>query len=136
MATLKEVRVRRLVAPRFQLRKMRRKNIVPTILITVVGLLVMLLFLLPLGYMITMAFKPEGQLSAQNVPLWPAKPVTFKYNGQDLPLYNVPVDGTIKQWALVKGFREDANFVDPNDLGKGVFAGPSRSGATLRSNTI
>jgi multiple sugar transport system permease protein len=121
MATSKEVRVSRVVAPRFQLRKMRRKNIGPTLLITLVGFLVMLLFLLPLGYMITLAFKPEDQLSAQNAPLWPAKPVTFKYNGQDLPLYNVPIDGTIKQLALVKGFREDANFVDPNDLGKGVF---------------
>lgn len=121
MATSKEVRIKRFAAPRFELRRMKRKNIVPTLLVTLVGLLVMFLFLLPLGYMLTLAFKPENQLSAQNAPLWPAKAVTFKYNGQDLPLYNVPVDGAVKQWALVKGYREDADFVDPQDLGKGVF---------------
>jgi multiple sugar transport system permease protein len=121
MATIKEVRVRRFAAPRFELRKMKRRNILPTILITLIGLLVMLVFLLPLGYMLTLAFKPESQLSAQNAPLWPAKPVTFSYQGQDLPLYNVPTADGVKQWALVKGFREDANFVDPSDLSKGVF---------------
>src|SRR4051794_29692076 len=106
MATSKEVRVSRVgrfVTPRFELRRMRRKNIVPTLLVTLVGLVVMLLFLLPLGYMLTLAFKPESQLSAQNAPLWPAKSVTFNYNGQDLPLYNVPTADGLKQWALVKG---------------------------------
>lgn len=105
---------------RFQ-RGMRRRDILPTILTTGAGILIMLVFLLPLGYMLTVAFKPAAQLSAQNAPLWPAKAVTYKYEGKDLPLYNVPTGEGTKQWALVKGYREDADFVDPNNLSKGVF---------------
>src|SRR4051794_26751756 len=106
---------------RFNIRSLQRRHIVPTIFVTLLGLAVMLLFLLPLGYMIATAFKSEGQLSSQNAPLWPAKITTYNYQGQELPLYNVPTSEGIKQWALVKGFREDANFIDPQHLDKGVF---------------
>jgi multiple sugar transport system permease protein len=90
-------------------------------MVTVVGIVVMLLFLLPLGYMLATAFKPEAQLSAQNAPLYPAKAVTYNYQGKDLPLYNVPTPDGMKQWALVQGFREDSNFIDPEHPEKGVF---------------
>jgi multiple sugar transport system permease protein len=106
---------------RFNVRTLQRRHVVPTIFVTLLGLAVMLLFLLPLGYMIATSFKSESQLSAQNAPLWPAKVVTYNYQGQELPLYNVPTSDGIKQWALVKGFREDANFIDPQHLEKGVF---------------
>lgn len=105
----------------FQLRNMLRRDIGSTLLVTLLGLVVMLVFLMPLGYMLATAFKPESQLSAQNAPLWPAKPVTYNYQGQELPLYNVPLSDGMKQLALVKGFREDANFIDPAHLEKGVF---------------
>jgi multiple sugar transport system permease protein len=106
---------------RFQLRIMLKRDILPTILVTLLGVAVMLVFLLPLGYMLATAFKPESQLSAQNAPLWPAQITTYNYQGQDLPLYNVPINGQTKQLALVKGFREDANFVDPANPSAGVF---------------
>ena len=121
MATSNQVRLNKFARPRFQLRTINRRNLVPNILVTLLGLAVMLIFLLPLGYMLTVAFKSESQLSAQNAPFWPAKAVTFNYQGKDLPLYNVPTSDGLKQWALVQGFREDANFVDPNNLSKGVF---------------
>lgn len=121
MATTNEVRATRFVQSRFNFKKIKRRDILPTLIVTLVGILVMLLFLLPLGYMIATAFKPESQLSAQNAPLYPAKAVTYNYQGKDLPLYNVPTSDGMKQWALVQGFREDSNFIDPDHLDKGVF---------------
>ncbi|MBX3086134.1 MAG: carbohydrate ABC transporter permease [Anaerolineae bacterium] len=97
------------------------RKAVPTILITTLGFVLMLVFLMPLGYMLTTAFKSDDQASAQNAPLWPAKAVTFNYNGQDLPLYEVPTENGIKQWALVKGYREDSDFVDPEHPENGIF---------------
>src|SRR6059058_3936304 len=84
-----------------------------TTLVTLLGLAVMLIFLAPLGYMLATAFKQESQLSAQKAPFWPAKPSTYNYQGKELPLYNVPMSEGTKQYALVKGFREDSDFIDP-----------------------
>src|SRR5512143_321926 len=100
-------------------RRLRRG--VSMTLVTLLGLGFMALFLLPLGYMITTAFKSDTQASAQNAPLWPAKAMTFRYKEQDLPLYNVPTDEGLKQYALVKGYREDSDFVDPAHPEQGVF---------------
>ena len=91
------------------------------LLMTVLGLVVMVMFLLPLGYMLATAFKPAAQLTVPNAPLWPAQPVTYNYQDQELPLYQVPTDAGTKQWALVKGYREDADFIDPEHPEQGVI---------------
>ncbi len=121
MATINQKQAARTVRIKFNTRSLKRRDIAPTVLVTLLGLVLMLLFLLPLGYMLAVAFKSESQLSSQNAPLWPAKITTYSYNNQNLSLYNVPTSDGIKQWALVKGFREDANFIDPNNPAKGVF---------------
>jgi multiple sugar transport system permease protein len=89
--------------------------------VTLMGLAVMLLFLMPLGYMLATAFKLDAQLSAQNAPLWPAKAGTYNYQGTDYPLYDVPTDQGVKRLALVKPYREDSDMVDPANPGAGVF---------------
>jgi multiple sugar transport system permease protein len=104
-----------------QARPMLRQRAVQSALITLLGLITLTLFLLPVGYMLATAFKPESQVAAQNAPLLPAQPVTYNYQGQELPLYNVPTDAGTQQWALVKGFREDADFIDPAHPENGVF---------------
>jgi len=92
-----------------------------SLVVTLLGLVVMLIFLMPIGYMLATAFKEDSQLSAQHAPLLPAKAVTYNYQGKDLPLYNVPLSDGTKQLALVKGFREDSDFVDPQHPEKGVL---------------
>jgi multiple sugar transport system permease protein len=99
----------------------RLRKVLPTILITGLGLVLMVAFLMPLGYMFATAFKEDTQLSAQNAPLWPAKAVTFNYNGEDLPIYTVPTEQGMQKWALVKGYREDSDFIDPAHPENGVF---------------
>jgi multiple sugar transport system permease protein len=93
----------------------------PKVLVTLLGFGLMIVFLMPLGYMLTTAFKLDSQASAQNAPLWPAKAITYSYQGKDLPLYNVPTNDGIKQYALVKGYREDSDFIDPAHPENGVF---------------
>ncbi len=81
----------------------------------------MLIFLLPLGYMLATAFKPDSQLSAQNAPLWPAQAATYNYEGKDLPLYDVPIEQGTRRLALVKPYREDSDMIDPASPPAGVF---------------
>ena len=85
------------------------------------GLLVLAVFLLPLGYMLATAFKLDSQLTAPGAPLWPAASSTFSFEGQDYPLYNVPTDTGTRQLALVKPFRENSDMVDPAHPEQGVF---------------
>lgn len=108
------------------LKRLMQHSATQSALITLLGLVVMVLFLMPLGYMFATAFKPEDQFSAIGAPIWPGKPQTFAYEGKDLPLYNVPTEQGTKQWALVKGFREDADFIDPASPDKGVFTWKGR----------
>lgn len=104
------------------LRRRRRLKIMSlNLLVTAIGLVVMLIFLMPLGYMLATAFKHDSQLALQNAPWYPAEATTYNYQGKDLPLYNVPTSEGMKQYALVQGYREDSDFVDPAQPEKGVF---------------
>ena len=115
------------------------RRLTPKVLMTLLGIALMLIFLMPLGYMLDTAFKQDTQASSQNAPLWPANPVTFTYQGPDLsqynvvsgqalPLYNVPTSNGMKQYALVKGYREDSIFIDPAHPENGTMIGQGATG--------
>ena len=89
--------------------------------ITLLGLAVMILFLMPLGYMLATAFKSEAQATIQNAPLWPATAATYNYQGKEYPLYNVPTDQGTRLLALVNPYREDSDMVDPANPAAGIF---------------
>jgi multiple sugar transport system permease protein len=80
------------------------------------ALIVIGAYLLPLLYMVTTAFQQPGQSTTPGAPVWPAVPQTAEYQGEQLPLYTVPLaDGTIKSLVLVEPGRESSVFVDPTD---------------------
>ncbi len=65
-------------------------------------------FLSPLFYGITTSLKSESQIALVDAPLlYPALPRTYTYEGEEYPIYNVPVksesgEEKMHQWALVK----------------------------------
>jgi multiple sugar transport system permease protein len=88
--------------------------------LTLLAVMVVSGFLMPLAYMVATSFKDRSQLNAVGAPLYPAVPDTFEYQGETLEVYDVPLpDGTIHAWALVEGHREDAVFIDPANVGAG-----------------
>ena len=72
-------------------------------------------FLLPLLYMVTTAFQQPGQASTPGAPVYPAAPQTGTYQGEEYPIYEVPIDGTTQKLMLVDKGREVSTFVDPTD---------------------
>jgi multiple sugar transport system permease protein len=86
-----------------------------------VGLLSLMVFLLPLAYVLTTSLKLDSQMTTIGAPLWPATAATYSYQGKDYPLYNVPTDSGTRQLALVQGYREDSDVVDPAHPEQGVF---------------
>ena len=98
MATLAQSHSMKVTTPRRPLiQKRQMRELVSTLLVTGVGLAVLVIFLMPLGYMVTSAFKLDAQLAAQNAPLWPAEASTYKYQGEIYPLYKVPTEQGIKE---------------------------------------
>jgi multiple sugar transport system permease protein len=80
------------------------------------ALVIISAYLLPLLYMVTTAFQQPGQSTTPGAPVYPASAQTARYQGQDYPVYAVPMpDGSTRQLILVAPGRESSVFVDPKD---------------------
>lgn len=89
--------------------------------LTALTMLILLIFLLPLGYGIMTSLKTDTQITTAGSPWYPASPVVFEYEGEVYDVYDVPVDGEMVQWALVNRGREASEFVDPENPGAGLI---------------
>jgi ABC-type sugar transport system, permease component len=83
--------------------------------LTLVAILIMSAFLLPLLYMVTAAFSTGSQRSIAGAPWYPASAATGMYQGESYDIYIVPIDGTDRSLMLVKKGRIESTFVDPAD---------------------
>lgn len=83
--------------------------------LTMLAVLIVSAFLLPLLFMVTTAFQQPGQRSVAGAPVYPASPLTGTYLGAEYPIYAVPLDGITRDLMLVEKGRESSVFVDPAD---------------------
>ena len=98
------------------------RSVLSKIGMTALGLVALAVFLLPLGYVLSTAFKLDSQMTEIGAPQWPAAAATFNFEGEDYPLYNVPSeDGSTRLLALVKPRRESSDLVDPAHPEQGAF---------------
>jgi multiple sugar transport system permease protein len=98
--------------------------------VSLFGLIVLIMFLLPLGYVGLAAFKTTRQIQDPKSQLLPSSPMTFNYEGTDYPLYKVPTKTGIRELALVKkvGGRDksgatiyESTFIDPANVQAGLI---------------
>jgi multiple sugar transport system permease protein len=98
------------------------RGVLETLGVTGLGLLMLGIFLLPLGYVLTTSFKLDSQMTTIGAPLWPAKPATYTYQDAEYPLYNVPMpDGSTRRLAIVHPYRENSDVIDPAHPEQGIF---------------
>jgi multiple sugar transport system permease protein len=83
--------------------------------ITMLAVVILSAYLLPLLYMVTTAFQQPGQSSTPGAPVYPAKPLTGTYQGEEFPIFTVTIDGVTRDLILIKKGREESTFVDPAD---------------------
>jgi len=89
---------------------------------TLLAVMIVSAFLLPLLFMATTAFKDKNQLTALGAPWYPAVPETLAYEGEEYPLYRVPMpDGTTRTLALYEPGREQSTWLDPANPGAGAI---------------
>jgi multiple sugar transport system permease protein len=82
-------------------------------LVTLIAVLAIAAFLSPLLRSSIYAIKSTDQISQAGTPLYPADPVTFAYQGRELPLLQVTINGVTRPLALFEPGRKQSTFVDP-----------------------
>lgn len=92
-----------------------------TVLMTTITALVLFTFLLPLFYGIMTSLKTDTQISSPGAPWYPASPVTLEMDGRRYNIYEVEINGEMRELALVRPGREDSDFIDPDNLAAGTI---------------
>lgn len=99
----------------------RRRRLLNEAAITLVALAILSLFLMPLGYGVVTSLKTGTQASDARAPILPSSPLTFVYQEQEYPIYSVPTEDGIQQWALITPRRGTSIFIDPQHPEVGPF---------------
>jgi multiple sugar transport system permease protein len=94
--------------------RMMRRYLVRASL-TLLAVVILTAFLLPLVSMLTIALEDPGQRSTAGAPAYPASPAMGTYQGETYPIYVVPIDGVERNLMLVLKGRTESTFVDPAD---------------------
>ena len=94
---------------------MRSRGLLGKALLTLFAAGALFLFLVPLLNMTLTSLKTTDQMSEPGAPIYPAQPATYEYEGKELPVYYVPIDGTTEELAMLKPGRRASEFINPKD---------------------
>lgn len=98
-----------------------KKRRLAGLLVTSIAFMVLFIYLLPLGHMAVTALKTEDMIADQKAPILPSSPASFEYEGEQVDVYQVPIDGMVRELGLIKPGRQQSEFIDPNDTAAGVM---------------
>jgi multiple sugar transport system permease protein len=94
----------------------RRKSLLLSGCVTMAAFLLLVLFLLPLGYGVVSSLKDKDGVTDPNSPILPVAAEVFEYDGEEYDVYSVPMPGgETRELALVEKGRESSVFIDPAD---------------------
>jgi multiple sugar transport system permease protein len=87
---------------------------------TFAAFIILAAFLSPLVRTLTVSIKSPEQVADVHSPLYPATAEKYTYRSRDYDVYQVPIDNTTKDLALVKKGRDSSEFVDPANADAGL----------------
>lgn len=99
----------------------QRKKILTRAGITMFTLLLLSIYLMPLGYGTVTSLKSKSQIADPKAPILPSLARTFEYEGKEYDVYQVPTDNGVQELALFKKGRENSKFVDPASPDAGLI---------------
>jgi multiple sugar transport system permease protein len=106
---------------RFRELKVGERNVLLIGLVTMVTTIILAVYLLPMLYVLATALKSEEMIEDFKAPPWPSERTTMEYEGEQIDLFMVPVDGEERTLGLVQPRRETSVWVDPDNLEAGTF---------------
>jgi multiple sugar transport system permease protein len=99
----------------------RRRNLLISAAITLGALILLAIYLLPMGYGIVTSLKTRAQATDPQAPLLPSEAAKYEYEGETYDVFQVPTDSGTKQMALVTRGRSRSTFVDINNPEAGLI---------------
>ena len=75
----------------------------------------LLIYLLPIVFMVVLAFKSDAQLEDRHAPWYPARKATYEYQGHIFDIYHVPTQAGMRRLALAIPGDTMSQFIDPQD---------------------
>lgn len=78
-------------------------------------------YLFPILFMAATSLMHSSQLEDRFAPPWPGTPVTMMYEGEEAPIYKVPLDGVVRELALVERGPRESKFADPANPAAGLI---------------
>jgi multiple sugar transport system permease protein len=93
----------------------RQANTTRSFLLTLIAVLLVAAFLSPLLRAATSSIKSTEQNGQAGSPLLPSDIKTINVEGESVELFNLPIDGTVREMGLLKRGRTESQFVDPAD---------------------
>ena len=91
-------------------------------IVTLSTLLILTVFLTPMGYGVVSSLKSKQQVSDSTAPILPSEIAQFEYEGRMYDVYEVPTaDGDTVEWALIVKGRDTSQFVDPENPEAGLI---------------
>src|SRR5690606_28307769 len=82
--------------------------------VTLFASLLLVAYLMPFAYMLVTSFKDRDQIVASaRGPVLPVDPQKFTYDGKQLDVLRVEVDGETRHLALLTKGRRESVFIDP-----------------------
>jgi multiple sugar transport system permease protein len=99
----------------------RRRNLLIQAGITLLALVILSIYLMPMFYAIITSLKSGAQASDSRSPILPSKAIQFNYEGTLYDVFTVPTEAGDKQYALVTPGRRSSQFIDTQNPGAGLI---------------
>jgi multiple sugar transport system permease protein len=87
--------------------------------LTVLALLGIYLF--PVLFMVATSFMETPQLGDRYAPPYPARQITYNFEGEDYLVYRVPLANGERELALIQKGRQNSSFIDPANPTAGII---------------
>ena len=81
----------------------------------------LIVYLFPIAYMISTAFMRSDQLGDRYAPPYPARQLTYFYDGKERKVYQVPFEDGVRELALVNAGTRSSEFIDPQNPDTGLI---------------
>src|SRR5690606_7138458 len=99
----------------------RRRSVLNRMAITLLALVILSIYLMPMGYAVINSLKTGSQASDSRAPILPSAPIQFEYEGKLYDVYSVPTDAGMQEYALVQPGRRSSQMVDTTNPEAGLI---------------